>query len=274
MCNGTIIDQRQVELLPTPVSGGVEAYRIVYSSDGLSVVGFIVKPKEVKGKVPLLIHNRGGAEERGIINDATLSTNLSFWASRGYVVLASQYRGTDGGEGQDSWGGADINDVINLVKVAQQLPYADTTKIVMYGQSRGGLMTYRAIRHGLPLKAAAIVNGVTDLQHLYANREESMREILLRLVGDPFTNAEEYIKRSPIHWVEDINVPLFVVHGAKDSHVPVQQTRAFVQRLLELGKRHTYVEYPEADHFLRGLFKDYRPKIADFFDCYCADVNS
>lgn len=264
--DGLILKQERIQLLAGRHADQTEAFRIHYQSDGLMVVGFIVKPKEITGKAPLLIFNRGGAENRSLIDIRMLSNFLALLASKGFVVMASQYRGNDGGEGQDRWGGEDINDVMNLVEAAKQLDYADTDRKVMLGISRGGLMTYLAIRNQLDLRAAVVMCGPTDLLDLYEQREESMKEILRRLVGEPSINSDEYSKRSPIQWADQINVPLFIMHGAEDNFVPVQQVRDFVRKLNELGKSCKYTEYPEGDHFLlKGRFEEVTEEIAHYF---------
>jgi dipeptidyl aminopeptidase/acylaminoacyl peptidase len=57
------------------------------------------------------------------------------------VILASQYRGNNGGEGHEELGGSDLDDVSNLLETAKSRPYADTTNVFMCGVSRGGMMT-------------------------------------------------------------------------------------------------------------------------------------
>src|SRR5207247_311744 len=69
-------------------------------------------------------------------------------ASHGFVILASQYRGNDGGEGREEFGGADVNDVINLLSIAASLPDADPKNVFLYGLSRGGMMTFLALQRG------------------------------------------------------------------------------------------------------------------------------
>lgn len=73
-------------------------------------------------------------------------------ASWGYVVVASQYRGNDGGEGIEQFGGDDVNDVLNLIPVLNQLPKADTSRVGIEGGSRGGMMTYLAMKNHVNLK--------------------------------------------------------------------------------------------------------------------------
>lgn len=263
--NSIILHQEEVPLLQSYHSDYATAYRIQYRSTGVKVIGFIVKPKHLEKKAPLIIYNRGGAEERSTIEVKHLSTFFSFFARKGYVVLASQYRGNDGGEGTDHWGGDDINDVLNLVEVAKQLPYVDISNKVMIGQSRGGLMTYLAIRTQLDLKAAAVLSGPTDLFDLYHYRDHVMKRILERLVGNPIEHEDEYIKRSPILWADEINVPLLIIHGEKDVNVPVTQVREFVKRLSTLNKNYKYVEYEDSDHFLKNKAGELKEEIIHFF---------
>ena len=93
-------------------------------------------------------------------------------------MLASQYRGNDGGEGRDEFGGEDIHDVLNLIKMAKSLPFIDSSKIVMIGFSRGGMMTYLAIKHGAQIKAAAVAGGITDLGQMYNDRDQDMKNVI------------------------------------------------------------------------------------------------
>src|SRR5215207_6218085 len=129
-------------------SPDLELLKIKYLSDGLKISGFIYKPKDVSGKrLPAVIWNRGGAGDDTII---TAANYLHFYemhrlASEGFVVLASQYRGYDGGEGRDEVG------------------YVDMERVFMFGFSRGAQMTLQAVRRGAPVRAAAVVGAPTDM---------------------------------------------------------------------------------------------------------------
>jgi hypothetical protein len=84
---------------------GLECRRITYLSDGLKVVGFLWKPQDTVGKqFPLIIFNRGGNREFGKLTP-WLRLGFFSYVSQGFVVLASQYRGNDGGEGHEEYGG-------------------------------------------------------------------------------------------------------------------------------------------------------------------------
>lgn len=119
----------------------VEKKEITYLSDGLRVKGFLLAPKK-EGRYPVLIFNRGGCKDFGALTRGFVARWLSVFASWGYIVVASQYRGNGGGEGKDELGGADVADVLDLLPLIDSLPHADPARIGMWGASRGGLMSY------------------------------------------------------------------------------------------------------------------------------------
>jgi len=112
---------------------------ITYISDGLKVKGYVAYPADTSKKYPCVIWNRGGISEKGVIDSYTARGLFGQIASWGYVVFASQYRGNAGGEGTDEFGGDDVNDVLNLIPLANGLEFADTEKWGIEGWSRGGL---------------------------------------------------------------------------------------------------------------------------------------
>jgi len=93
----------------------VEVEKIIYNSDGLKVSGYIAYPKEQSKKFPSIVWCRGGLGELGVIDEFNAQGIFGTIASWGYVVFATQYRGNDGSEGFDEFGGNDLNDVLNLI---------------------------------------------------------------------------------------------------------------------------------------------------------------
>jgi dipeptidyl aminopeptidase/acylaminoacyl peptidase len=108
------------------------------------VKGYLAVPKR-GDRLPCLIFNRGGNRGFGALTDGYAAMVLGKLATWGYVVAASQYRGNAGGEGREEFGGADLQDVLHLIPLLESLPQADTSRLGMYGWSRGGLMTYLAL---------------------------------------------------------------------------------------------------------------------------------
>jgi len=260
--NGKIVESRPFNV-KSEWSNKTECYKIKYLSDGLKVVGFVVKPKADGSKFPVIIFNRGGNREYGKINEGTLKY-LSYLSSKGYVILASQYRGNDGGQGREEFGGKDVNDVLNIIKLAKSLPFVEPTKIVMLGFSRGGMMTYLAIKYGAEIKAAAVVGGVTDLGQNY-NEREDMRNVIRELVG---MDKAEWEKRSAYYWPEKIDVPILILHGEDDCRVKVSQAKKLTEKLREADKVHELVVFPKGDHGLDTHRSQRNQKIFDWFERY------
>ena len=136
------------------------AEKIAYLSDGLKVRGYISYPIDKSKKYPCVIWNRGGIGNKGAIDSFTARGLFGQIASWGYVVFATQYRGNDGGEGHDEFGGDDVDDVLNLIPLADEIENADTTKWGIEGWSRGGMMTYLALTRTIIFKSD-IINVVT-----------------------------------------------------------------------------------------------------------------
>lgn len=261
--NGKIVKQKIITI-NSEFEESVECYKIKYLSDELKVVGFIVKPKGENSKFPVMIFNRGGNREFAKITKRTLSY-LAYLSSKNYVVIASQYRGNDGGQGREEFGGKDVNDVLNLIPLAQSLSFTEPNKIVMYGFSRGGMMTYLAIKKGAAIKAAAVVGGITDLNQMYNEREMAMKRVIEELVG---FSSKKYQERSAYYWPEKINVPVLILHGESDWRVKASQATKLAEKLNALGKVHELVIFPKGDHGLDTHRFERDQKVLDWFAKY------
>jgi hypothetical protein len=113
----------------------------------------------------------GGTGDFSLIDDL-VRVEFYLLAKEGYVVLATEYRSIGDKGRRDEWGGTDVNDVLNLVAVAEGLGYIDMDRMFMLGVSRGGMMTYLALKNRVPVKAAAVIAGPSDLESLAAIRSD------------------------------------------------------------------------------------------------------
>jgi len=224
----------------------IVGYKIRYKSDEAEVVGFISAPADYLSKrYPVLIYNRGGHSTLAL-NEAP---KIDFLAQFGFIVLASQYRGTDGGTGKDEYGGADVNDVIKLIDLAEMFSFANG-KVYMFGWSRGAMQTYIALSVDTRIHAAVSGAGPTDLYLLHNERESALKRILHDLVGTPGTSPEKYRARSAIYWPEKINTPLWIVHGTADDRALVHHSQDLYDAMTKLGKDVKLTLYPDMDHGL------------------------
>lgn len=261
--NGKIVEEKPIHL-KGKWADQVEAYRIKYLSDRLKVIGFIVKPKGEDSKYPVIIFNRGGNREFSKIDQNEIERRLALLAASGYAVFASQYRGNDGGQGREEFGGRDVNDVLNLIPLARSLPFTIAERIGMYGFSRGGMMTYVAIKEGADIRAAVVIGGITDLFQLIKERDD-MRRVISELAGlDP----RELKSRSACFWPEKISVPLLILHGQNDVRVDVSHAKNLAEKLIQHGKVYELVIFPGGDHGLGTHLEKRNKKILDWFNRY------
>ncbi len=197
----------------------IEMNSISYMSDGLKVNGLMVKPKK-PGNYPCIIYNRGGNRDFGQLIVATAAIRLGKLAKEGYVVIASNYRGNGGGEGQEQFGGEDVNDVLNLIDVLKEVESANIEKIGMYGWSRGGMMTYLALTKTDQIDAAVVGGARSDLTII--DRPNMETNVYAELIPNYEENKEaELKKRSAVYWADQFpkNVPILMLHGNSDWRV-------------------------------------------------------
>ncbi|MDO8617319.1 MAG: prolyl oligopeptidase family serine peptidase [Candidatus Uhrbacteria bacterium] len=229
-------------------SRSVSIKKIWYCSQGHLVVGFIIKPKKINGKLPCIIYNRGGSGEFGIIQESVLFSRLACMALWGYLVIATQYSGNGGSEGKDEFGGGDLEDVFQLYKILKKDPRADVTRIGMYGGSRGGMMAYLALAKVKWIKAAITVGGVTNLFRQDKLRPE-MKKLFQKMFGGSKTEKQ---KRSAIFWTHRFckKTPLLIMHGTADWRVSPLDSLELSQKLYQNKVPHRLVLFEGADHGL------------------------
>ena len=246
--------------------GRFELQKLKYMSDGLKVVTYLYRPRETEGKKwPAIIFNRGGAIRADIAPE--LIVFFHRLASEGFVILAPMYRQSDGGDGRDEIGGADMNDLLNVVPVGESLGFIDMNNLFLYGESRGGMMTYQAIRKNFPANAAAVFGAFTDLEGLIAFRPDVYQPAMLKQSWPDYdTRKEEIMKaRSAIHWPEQFNTPLLIMHGGNDRSVSASQSLALAQLLQKLGKSYELIVYAQDNHYLSRNQEDRDKRAAAWF---------
>ena len=223
--------------------------RVSYPSDGLTVFAYVYAPAEVpKTKLPVVVFNRGSYIWKEFAGEYL--TTFHRLALAGFVVVAPMYRGSGGAEGKDDIGGADLNDLLNVGAVIRELPSANPDLVFMYGESRGAMMTYQAIREHFPMRAAATYGGFTDLRPL-TDPGGKFAQLATTLWPDYAERRDEIAtRRSAVHWADRFDTPVLIIHGGADTDLPASHALALATRLQELGKRYSLIIRAGANHRL------------------------
>lgn len=244
--SATFTNDENLRLAQAAAAGRCE--RISYRSSGLRVTGYLLQPA-APGPHPVLIWLRGGNRDFGKIEQVTL-LNLQYLADAGFIVLAPQYRGVDGGEGADEFGGADVDDVMAMLPLARALPHADAARLYLLGGSRGAMQGALAIRKGLPVRAAAYRGGLFDLKAALSARPELealWKQMMPNLAADRDKALE---RRSALAWAGELRVPTLLLHGREDWRAQLSGAQAFDTLLDRAGVQRKMVVYERDEHQL------------------------
>ena len=260
-------------VLAKTIADSVAFSRITYLSDGLKVTGYIAEPA-LLGKYPCIIANRGGNRDQSQWQASSIVNIMGRMASWKYVIVASQYRGNDGGEGIEEFGGADVHDVLNLIPVLEQLPSADTSRIGIRGASRGGMMTYLAMKATCRFKAAVVISGMADAFNNITSRPDMETNVFGQLIPGYYTHKEESLKeRSAVYWADQmcITTPLLIMNGSSDWRVLPTESLSLVQKLYEFKHPVRYILFEGADHQLSEYKEEQYAQARHHFDYYLRD---
>jgi dipeptidyl aminopeptidase/acylaminoacyl peptidase len=190
---------------------------------------------------PLIVNPHGGPRARD-----TKAFNLyaQVLVQQGFSVLHVNYRGSTGRgrefieELYDDWGGAEQGDVaVALEHVLDNHEWVDEDSVAVFGGSYGGYSAYwQLVQYPSLYDAGVAWIGLTDLEEMYETTMPHFKtELMKRYLGTPEENPDLYAERSPITHAENLEAPLFMIHGVNDRRVPVSQARLFRDRLDELG---------------------------------------
>jgi dipeptidyl aminopeptidase/acylaminoacyl peptidase len=228
------------------------------SANGTPIPALLYRPRDLPpdARLPAIVQVHGGPTAQWFRG---FDPFAQFLVDRGFVVLEPNIRGSTGygvafrDAALRDWGGADLDDVAAGAAYLRELPYVDPERLVVFGGSYGGYMTFMAVTKRPDLWRAGVAwVGITDLRRMYDGSMEHFKYFLREQMGDPDENAALWADRSAINFAENLKPKLLIVHGQNDPRCPVEQSRLFRDRLLELGKREgvdfEYVELADEGH--------------------------
>jgi dipeptidyl aminopeptidase/acylaminoacyl peptidase len=244
------------------------------SFDGRVIPGFLLRPRGApKGARPTVIQVHGGPEgqARPLWNPLTVAL-----VAAGFNVLQPNVRGSSG-YGRTYQSLDDVRLRMDSVKdidaAAAWLASSGITpadRIGVIGGSYGGFMTLAAITFFAERKWAAAVDivGIASFKTFFAKTAVWRRPLRAAEYGDPDKDADFLESISPLNFIDRIEAPLMVIHGANDPRVPVEEAEQIVSTLRSRGRDVEYLRYEDEGH---GLAKaknraDAWPKVVQFFD--------
>lgn len=232
------------------------------SRDGLTIHGYITLPNSYKSgqKLPLIVNPHGGPQ--GIRDNWGFNPEAQLFASRGYATLHVNFR-VSGGYGKEflkagfgEIGRKAMDDVEDGIDFVIDQGWVDKDRVAIYGASHGGYAVLRGMTK-TPEKYACGVDyvGVSNLNTFMETIPpywEKYREFLYKIWYNPGIADEKKImdEISPALHVDKIKKPLFVVQGANDPRVNIDEADQMVKSLRNRGVEVPYmVKYDEGHGF-------------------------
>ena len=229
---------------------------------GVVLDGWLIKPRgfDPSKTYPIVVYVYG--EPAGTtVTDSWGGSNrvlLAALADEGYLVASFDNRGTPSLKGR-AWrkviyGAVGVlasqEQAAALRALAASRPYVDLSRVAVYGWSGGGSMTLNLMFRSPELYKVGVAGAPVPDQTLYDSIYQE------RYMGLPQQNAEGYRTGSPITYAEGLQGRLLVIHGTGDDNVHFQGTQRLLNRLIELNKQFSFMEYPNRRHGISGLHID------------------
>jgi len=222
------------------------------SKDGTEVHGLIVKPSTYRAgqKYPTLLRIHGGPNGQ---DEHSFSFERELLAANGYVVVAVNYRGSNGrGSAYQKaifadWGGKEVVDLLGAMDHVQKIGLADPDRLGIGGWSYGGILTDYTIATDGRFKAATSGAG-SALQLTMYGVDEYIAQYENE-IGPPWKSQDLWIKISyPFFHADRIKTPTLFLGGDKDFNVPLVGGEQMYQALKSLGVDTQLVIYPGQFH--------------------------
>ncbi len=250
-----------------PVRDGVKPEQMaaqdlhrIKARDGRELPVWVTKDPAAKGPLPAVVLVHGGPWLRG--SYWGWHANAQFLASRGYVVIEPEMRGSMGyGEahfraGFKQFGLAMQDDVADALKWAQAQGIA-SDKACIAGASYGGYSTLMGLIKDPDLYRCGVAwVALSDLD-LYLSgswwisddiSKAGRQYTLPEMVGDPVKDAELIAANSPVKQAARIKAPLLLAFGEADLRVPLAHGERLRKAMHEAGNDPVWVTYPGEGH--------------------------
>ncbi len=207
-------------------------------------------------KPPLLVRAHSGPTS---CFDGSYNSEVQYWTSKGFFVAEVNYGGSSGyGKAyrerlNHKWGIVDSYDCNALALELIKSKKVDSEKVVIFGNSAGGLTALNCLLYGSIFKAAICKYPVIDLKDMHYNTHRFEKDYLNSLVGDYAKNHDDYINRSPISHINNIKKPILLFHGKKDTVISYKQTLRIQETLIQNNKYSEVIFFDNEGHGFRNI---------------------
>ncbi len=229
--------------------------QIIYPGlDNASVPALLYLPAGDSDPLPAVMNVHGGPNW---LSQITWDPFTQHMVSRGWIVLAPNYRGSTG-YGKE-WqlgsrfdlGGVDTQDVVAGANYLEVQGLALGNKIAVTGRSWGGYLTMTCLtqypeRWAGGSAAVPFLNWFTS----HKNSREDLQHWDRENFGNPEDDYDLWYQRSPYFFLDKIIAPVQLLCGENDVRCPASESHQAAEGLRRLGKEVDYVLFKGEGHAL------------------------
>lgn len=118
--------------------------------------------------------------------------------------------------------------------------------------------SFQSLKKGFQIRAAATIGAITNLETYVADRPWDENN-LKNLWKDYQQQKKALLQhRSVMAWYDSINIPVLILHGAKDPQVKPQHALQLAQAFSTAGRLCELHIFSEGNHILSGPVTDAR----------------
>jgi len=225
--------------------------------DGANVQSILVNPPffDPAKKYPMIFLIHGGPQGHWS-DDFHYRWNLQYFASKGYVVVATNPRGSTGygqkfvDEISGDWGGKPYTDLMNAYDYAlKHFSFIDAKNTFAAGASYGGYMINWVAGHTNRFNALVSHDGMYNTESAWGTTEELWFNEW-EFKGTPFQNRKLYEKFSPSRYIQNCKTPMLVIHSANDFRLSEEQAFQLFTALQRLGVESKFLYFPDESHWV------------------------
>ncbi len=232
----------------------------IKARDGLDLPVWVTMPRgKAQASRPAVVLVHGGPWVRG--THWRWNADAQFLASRGYVVIEPEYRGSTGfgrahfRAGFKNWGTTMQDDVADAVRWAAGNGLIDGKRVCVAGASYGGYATLMgAIRYPELYRCGVAWVAVSDPRLLFEPiwRSDIPREArqysMPAMIGDPVKDAVLLKAAAPVEHAGEIKIPILMAFGELDRRVPIDHGRRMRAAMQAAGQQPEYIVYDGEGH--------------------------
>lgn len=252
-----LLTHLNANLLNSKKTGKVEEFWVDSSVDDFKIQGWIITPPDFDSSktYPMILEIHGGPYTN---YGSRFSPELQFMASRGYVVVYTNPRGSTS-YGQEfaayinhNYPSEDYNDLMDATDYVVEQGYVDKENLFITGGSGGGVLTAWSIGKTDRFQAAVVAKPVINWYSFVLTADGSPFFSKYWFKNMPWESPEDYLKFSPISLVGNVKTPTMLLTGQQDYRTPMSETEQYYSALKLQGIDAVMVRIAGSGHGIAG----------------------